>query len=283
MTTNPCRTIISVKGIMAHHKVKDGELAEVGIIQSRLQSLYARYEPFIIRVFDKLLRVHFLTEGMGKPFLKAMARLSSIFPTAEVVTLERAKDFIDAISVLENSEIAVGPCVCQEALGKRKGTFIKDMVFLYGAEAYKRARNGYSDLSPEEAKSLLEELHQEGLMQAFYACMRSKGWVFVICNCEREICLPFRAHQAAGGVLGPGPDIVSLDRERCTGYGICVERCHFGANRLLNGVSEVDLAKCYGCGLCVSTCTGEARRMVKREDYANRYYPIDLVSKASAH
>lgn len=268
---------------MAHHKVKDGELVEVGVIQSLLQSIYARSEPLILRVFDRLLRIRFLTEGRGNPILKAMARVLSFFPTAEVVTLERTMDFIDAISVLENAEIAVGPCVCQEALGRRSGTFMKDMVILYGAEAYKRARSGYKDLSPAEAKRLLGELHQEGLMQAFYACMRSRGWVFVICNCEREICLPFRAHQAAGGVLSPGPDIVALDRERCTGCGTCVERCHFGANRLVDGFSEVDLAKCYGCGLCVSTCTGEARRMVKREDYSNRYYPIDLVSKSSAH
>lgn len=268
---------------MAHHKVKDGELAEVGIIQFVLQSLYARYEPLILRVFDRLIRIRFLTEGRGRPILKVTARLLSFFPSAEVVTLDRAKGFIDAISVLQNTEIAVGPCVCQEALGKRKGTHIKDMVVLYGAEVYKRAKSGYGDLSPEEAKRLLHELHQEGLMQAFYACMRSKGWVFVICNCEREICLPFRAHQAAGGVLSPGPDIVALDRERCTGCGKCVERCHFGANRLVNGFAEVELARCYGCGLCVSTCTGEARMMVKREDYSSRYYPIDLVSKASAH
>jgi NAD-dependent dihydropyrimidine dehydrogenase PreA subunit len=268
---------------MAHLKVKDGELAEVGRIQPLLHSLYARCEPLILKVFDRLIKIGFLTEGRGKPILKAMARLLSFLPTAEVVTLERAEDFIDAISVLENSEIAVGPCVCQKALGRRNGTFIKDIVVLYGAEAYKRARSEYSDLSPEEAKRLLRELHQEGLIPAFYACMRSKGWVFVICNCEREICLPFRAHQAAGGVLSPGPDIVTLDRERCAGCGICVERCHFGANRLVNGFSEVDLARCYGCGLCVSTCTGEARRMTKREDYSNRYYPIELVSKASAH
>jgi ferredoxin len=256
---------------------------EVGIIQFLLHSLYVRYEPFILRVLDRLLRIHFLTEGRGKPISKVTARLLSFLPTAEVVSLERAKDFIDAISVLENTEVAVGPCICQQALGKRKGTYLKDIAVLYGAEAAKRAKSRHRDLSPEEAKRLLEQLHQEGLKRAFYACLRSKGWVFVICNCEREICLPFRAHQAAGGVFGPGPDIVSRDRERCTGCGICVERCHFGANRLVNGVSEVDLGKCYGCGLCVSTCTGEARRMVKREDYTNRFYPIDLVSKASTH
>jgi len=146
---------------MAHHKVKGGELAEVSMIQSLLQSLYARYEPLILRVFDRLIHIRFLTEARGNPILKAMARLLSFFPTAEVVTLERAKGFIDATSVLQNTEMAVGPCVCQEALGKRKGTHIKDMVILYGAEAYKRAKSGYRDLGPEEAKRLLRELHKE--------------------------------------------------------------------------------------------------------------------------
>lgn len=264
---------------MAHHKVKDGELAEVGTIQNLLQVLYARSEPLILRTFDRLIRIRFLAEGRGKPILKVLARLLSFFPTAEVVTLKRAEKFIDAISILGGAEIAVGPCVCQETLGKRNGTHIKDMVVLYGAGAYKRARGGYEDMSPEDAKRLLRELHQEGMVPAFYACMQSRGWVFVICSCERQICLPFRAHKVAGGVLSPGPDIVDLVVEKCIGCGMCVERCHFGANRLVNGVSQINLAQCYGCGLCVSTCSGEARRMVEREGYSNQYYPIDLVSK----
>ncbi|MCK4697427.1 MAG: 4Fe-4S binding protein [Dehalococcoidia bacterium] len=63
---------------------------------------------------------------------------------------------------------------------------------------------------------------------------------------------------------------------------MCVERCHFGANSLANPTAEVDLTKCYGCGLCVSTCSVGARRTVKRDGYRNRYYPIELVRKASA-
>lgn len=269
---------------MAHYSMrpKNGELAEAGRIQLLLQTLYARYEPWILKVLDATLR--FFLKAKGRFILIVLARLLNRFlPTGEVVTLQRATDFIDAISGLEKTQIAVGPCRCQESLGKRKGTYIKDMVILYGAEAYKRASDEYRDLSPEEAKKLLQELHEEGLIPTFYACMGSGGWTFAICSCESEICFPFRAHQAAGGVLHPGPDIVALDSESCTGCGKCVERCHFGANRLVNQTAEVDLTKCYGCGLCVSTCSGEARRMVKREDYHNRYYPIDLVSKASAH
>ncbi len=265
---------------MAHHKMTGGGLAPVGRIQLLLHTLYARYEPLILKVLDATLR--FFLKVRGRPILVLLSRLLGRFlPTGEVVTVERATDFIDAISGLENTQIAVGPCRCQEALGKREGTFVKDMVVLYGAEAYKRASDEYTDLTPEEAKRLLRELHQEGVIPTFFACMGSGEWMFAICGCERNICFPFRAHQAAGGVLGPGPDIVALDSEKCTACGMCVERCHFGANHLVNGVSHVDLTKCYGCGLCVSTCSGGARTMVKREGYRNRYYPVDLVSKAA--
>lgn len=267
---------------MAHHRPKNGTLAEVGPIQLLMHTLYARYEPLILRVLDGTLR--FFLRVKGRPVLWVLSRLLGLFlPTGEVVSTKRATDLIDAISVLGNSEIAVGPCRCQKCLGKRKGTYVTDLVIVYGAEAYKRADDDYTDLTPEEAKKLLRELHQEGRIPTIYACMGSGGWLFAICSCDSEICFPFRAHQAAGAVMYPGPDIIALDPESCTVCGKCVERCHFGANALVDGISEIDLAKCYGCGLCVSTCAGEARKMVKREDYRNRYYPLELVSEASAH
>lgn len=268
---------------MAHYRVKDAELVEARAIQIWLESLWARTVGLAVWVIDRLL-IRYLNNRFGRPILWMIARtFEHLIDTGEVVTLKRAKDFIDAISVLEKPEITVFPCKCQKALGKRKGTYMKCMCILYGAEAYRRAASNYRDLTPEEAKGLLQELHEEGVMPIFYACMGSKGWVYVICGCESEICCEFKAHQVAGGLISPGPDIVALDKEMCTGCGICVERCHFGANRLVNGSSEVNLAECYGCGLCVSTCTGEARTMVEREGYRNQYYPIELVNKASAH
>lgn len=261
---------------MAFHRPKNGKLEEVGRVQMFMTTLYAKYEIPIIKVLDATTR--FLLKLKARPILWLLSRLFGRFlPTAEVVTHRQATDFIDAISGLENTQIAVGPCMCQKALGKRNGTYIKDLVILYGSGAYKKAHGSeYKDLTPAEAKKLLLQLQNEGLMPTFFTCMGSGGWIYAICNCEREICFPFRAHEAAGAVMYPGQDIVALDREKCTRCGLCVERCHFGANSM-NGSGEVDLAKCYGCGLCVSSCAGGARSMVKRENYSNRYYPIELV------
>ncbi len=105
---------------MAHHKLKNGKLVEAGSIQTMLQGLYIRNSTFILRLLDRFMRIRFLNKS-GKPILKAMARMLSFLPTAEVVSLDRAKQFIDAISILDNTEIAVGPCACQTALGQRNG------------------------------------------------------------------------------------------------------------------------------------------------------------------
>ncbi len=266
---------------MTFHKVRNGKLVPAGRFQVMVDNFYARNEPMILRVLDATTR--FFLRLRARPVLMLLSRvIGSVIPTGEVVTTERAVNFIDAISVLDRTEIAVGPCMCQKALGKRNGTYIKDMVILYGVEAYKMAYPEYRDLSPEEAKGLLRQFHDEGLIPTFYSCLRSSGWIYAICNCEGKICFPFRAHQAAGAVMFPGPDIVTLNSEKCTGCGTCVERCHFGANTLVNSSSEVNLAKCYGCGLCVTTCTGLAREMVNRNGYSCRYYPIDLVGNVSA-
>jgi ferredoxin len=265
---------------LSHHKLTKGGLEEVGRLQIPLTSFYVRIEPTVIRMLDRTVRL--LLRLRGRPVLKVLSRLLSFLPTAEVITVDQAIDFIDAIAGHDGAEITVGPCMCQKALGRRTGTYMKDMFILYGAEAYKRADSDHRDLSPEEAKSLLRELHGEGLVPAFYACMRSRGWAYVLCSCEKEICFPFRAHLAAGGVLSPGMYTVVLDTDRCTGCGVCVDRCHFGANSLVDGLSTVDLSNCYGCGVCVSTCAGDARTMVNREGYRNRYYPLDLVGETSA-
>jgi len=266
---------------MAYHKVKNGELVPSGRFQVLVDNFYARNEPMIIRVLDAITR--FFVKLRAKPVLMVLSRLMGmVLPTGEVVTTERALSFVEAISHLDKTEIAVGPCMCQKALGKRGGTYMKDMVILYGAEAYKTAYPAeYKDLNASEAKELLSGFQKEGLIPTFYSCLRSDGWIYAICNCESKICFPFRAHQAAGAVMYRGPDVVTLNREACTGCGTCVERCHFGANTLVNSISEADPAKCYGCGLCVSTCAGQARSMVARKGYSPRYYPTDMVAGAS--
>ena len=263
---------------MAHRIADDGGLEDVGKLQLFIHSLFARYEPALLRILDSLIRSD-LFRGKGRPVLVFIRERLDFLPRGEVVSTQRAKDFVDALSNSGDSKIIVSACECQEALGRREGTLFKEMTVLYGTEVYRRAKGGFRETSPAEAKILLDRLRKEGCIPTFYACLKSKGWMVVVCNCEGEVCLPFRAHQLLGGVLSPGPDVINLDPDGCVGCGRCVERCSFEANRLVDGKVVFDPARCYGCGLCVSTCPTQARRLMERKEYTNLYYPLDFVMR----
>jgi len=45
-----------------------------------------------------------------------------------------------------------------------------------------------------------------------------------------------------------------LDREKCTGCGVCVEVCRFGAIAMGKGRIEIDPISCEGCAVCSYAC-----------------------------
>jgi ferredoxin len=52
--------------------------------------------------------------------------------------------------------------------------------------------------------------------------------------------------------------VVWVDRERCTGCGLCVDSCARGAIVVVDGSAQVDEATCSGCGACIEVCPEEA-------------------------
>ncbi len=162
----------------------------------------------------------------------------------------------------------MGRCVCQSALNRWEEPVCKDMVLLYGADIYIHLNKGYRLITAEEARQMLRRFHEDGLVHELDFCMQSGKWIFVICNCEKQICVSTRVYLLTGEFLHAGPEIVCYDPEQCVGaeqWGRCLERCIFDGNILKDRKILVDYGKCMGCGLCVSSCAGGAREMVPRE------------------
>jgi ferredoxin len=262
-----------------HVGFKPGEgLRSVGPVQYLLHWVYAVLEPSLMRAFNFLLKVKFVTETKwGLRALNLLCKSGAIFPHCICVTTGAAERFVDYITEIEGpkgARLAVGPCVCQRALGCRKEPYIKDMVVLYGADIYYHLNVGYRLISADEAKAMLKEFEREGLVHFLDLCMRSGKYVFVICNCDTEICPGPRIYRLTKKFLWPGPEILKHDPARCIGpekCGKCLERCIFDVNTVVNGEIVVDYNKCMGCGLCIDTCMGKARSMAVRDDYAHEH------------
>jgi TPP-dependent indolepyruvate ferredoxin oxidoreductase alpha subunit len=59
------------------------------------------------------------------------------------------------------------------------------------------------------------------------------------------------------------PSVARVDKEKCTGCGLCLKPAHCLAISLDNELADVDEKECLGCGTCSFLCPAHAISMAE--------------------
>ncbi|WP_136798826.1 4Fe-4S binding protein [Desulfosediminicola ganghwensis] len=204
----------------------------------------------------------------------------------KIVTLNKKIDIQDLEQVipyklarsiiLENPlHLAVLDCPCR--LVRQKHCKPVDVCIIAGEVFTSFVLEHHPDksrkISVEEAVEISEAEHRRGHVHHAFFKSDLFGRFYAICNCCGCCCGALQAWQRGTPMLASSGYVCKADQSLCTGCGVCVRFCQFGALSLEDGRIVIDEERCLGCGVCVSKCKENARWL---ELDPSRGTPLDL-------
>ena len=180
----------------------------------------------------------------------------TIEPGTEILPYEKVS------GILEKAEtIAVMRCACRTI--RRKCNKPRETCITFNRAAkYVLERGVGRELTREEALSILDMCEESGLV---HMTSNASHGVPAICNCCTCCCDYLRAQMVLGKKYASVKSRYRavVDPALCNECGLCIERCNFGAVKMVNSKPVVDEEKCFGCGLCASQCPVNAINLVQ--------------------
>jgi len=182
-----------------------------------------------------------------------------------VLNMDKVKQYID-----EAKAITIMDCPCRTkmkhcdapldvciTLNERADTFLNAPKWKY-LKPFRATK--------EQAYDALRRANEAGLVHVTYLHANNKNAdVPDICSCCSCCCFALGAALRYG--LAPytfkASAKSSTDESKCTGCGVCVDRCHFGARKMVDGKLVYDKDLCFGCGLCVDSCPTDAVKLIQ--------------------
>jgi electron transport complex protein RnfB len=277
METAP--SIAKRAGLSAHEAGRDLiALARRGFVWSGKagDEVGFRLAPFIVGFYEAQLGAmdeefarlfeRYMEEGGAAGIMTPLPSLHRVLPGHEAVGPNAILPYEDVKAIIETGKtFRIRGCICrvqQDLIGRRKCDFpLENCITIYGAE--REASPG--DISREEALAVLDEAEKAGLVHTASNVMEE---ITYICNCCGCCCGILRGFNEWGvdTAIARANYFSVIDPGKCTGCGICVERCQVGATALDNGVARIRLERCIGCGLCVTGCPAEAAALRRRPE-----------------
>ncbi len=147
------------------------------------------------------------------------------------------------------------------------GTDLPDFLLDHHPDSARR-------ISQQEALDILRAEHERGHLHSawFKDVMRNR--MFALCNCCKCCCggIEGMVKYGVGNMVSSGY-VARIDKENCTGCGVCEDKCPFGAITLDDGIANADRSICMGCGVCQGQCAFEAIALIRDE---TKPAPLDV-------
>jgi ferredoxin len=188
----------------------------------------------------------------------------------QVLPIEEIRDL-----VLKADTVVRMPCACRWTISKTEerccygislgpDAWYRDLDMSYFGSA---PDAGIEAVRREEAIRQMEELDERGAIHTIWTMMTP--FIGAICNCRLEDCIAMRTLSGIRvETMARAEFVATVDETRCTGCGLCAERCQFGAiaDKQISGDFRAAIRPdaCYGCGLCRNACAAEAISLVTR-------------------
>ena len=160
---------------------------------------------------------------------------------------------------------AVRNCACRVMLRDCESTFHNCMQFNRRAD-YALSRGSGREMSVEEMLTLCLASEEEGLVPIVgnIALMDRMDYICYCCSCCCTGLEPLKKIKNFTVGYAKSRFSAEVDQDACLGCQTCLDRCHFGAIRMvsIDGSREtkarIDADRCFGCGVCVLTCEPKA-------------------------
>jgi ferredoxin len=235
----------------------------------------ARIDAEFARLFEQYYREALHRIMDMKPSVHRVIPVETALPMqVEVMPYQKASHYLNQARAW-----GVLPCICrvQRALvGEGCGHSRENcLTFSSRPGAFDRT-DAIRAITREEAFEILDSARDEGLVHS--TGNRRDGLTY-ICNCCSCCCGVIRGVAEFGhlNAVARSDFQASIDKNTCTGCGLCVDRCQFAALNLESGegICRVQVERCYGCGICVSACPEAAISLCKKSPEESSPPPED--------
>lgn len=206
---------------------------------------------------EKMIRIKKKHPGIFRQYSRVGTWYMKKHHLGQVIPLEEAEMIIDRVHSVTRI-----PCVCRSALKGNKNArycfaLSIDPTGLFGD--YSELKKGLEVITRTEAKALLKQFDQQGLVHSIWTF--KTPFIGAMCNCDRD-CFAYKVQVAEElmQVMYKADYVARVDPLSCSGCRNCLKMCQFGAIEF-STVDEkcyINKMKCFGCGVCRNACHKEA-------------------------